>query len=432
MKIASVKGFHDILPGESARWASLEQSAREVFRRYHYREIRIPIAERTELFRRSLGDTTDIVEKEMYTFTDLDGTSLSLRPEGTAGVVRAYVEHSWWLREPIAKLFYIGPMFRRERPQKGRLRQFHQIGAEALGREDPVMDAEVLTLVHDLLSAFGLRAFSLLLNSLGDHHCRPAYRDTLRAYGEQHAGELCENCRRRLQRNPLRLLDCKLPACRHIMAEAPVLLDSLCEGCRDHFARVRRLLDQVGVPYHIEPRMVRGLDYYVRTAFEVTAAGLGAQNAVGGGGRYDGLVAELGGPEMPGVGFALGVERLFLAMGAAQEQREETPDLLLLPLDAEAELRALELARRWRQEGLRVDLGSSERSLKSQMRAAGKQGVRVVAIIGEAERAANAATVRDMVGKRDLPRALPFHWNADAVRLFLADLETAEPALPAG
>jgi histidyl-tRNA synthetase len=192
------------------------------------------------------------------------------------------------------------------------------------------------------------------------------------------------------------------------------------------------LLDQVGVPYHIEPRMVRGLDYYVRTAFEVTAAGLGAQNAVGGGGRYDGLVAELGGPEMPGVGFALGVERLFLAMGAAQEQREETPDLLLLPLDAEAELRALELARRWRQEGLRVDLGSSERSLKSQMRAAGKQGVRVVAIIGEAERAANAATVRDMVGKRDLPRALPFHWNADAVRLFLADLETAEPALPAG
>ncbi len=429
MKIASVKGFHDVLPGESARWARLEQCAREVFRRYRFREIRIPIVERTELFQRSIGDTTDIVEKEMYTFTDLDGSALTLRPEGTASVVRAYVEHSWWLQEAVAKWFYLGPMFRRERPQKGRSRQFHQIGAEVLGREDAAIDAEVLMLLHDLLSAFGLPAFSLELNSLGDGQCRPAYRDHLRRYGEEHEKDLCENCRRRLERNPLRLLDCKMASCRHVMAGAPVMLDHLCAGCRQHFDQVCRLLDQMKVPYHLQPRMVRGLDYYVRTAFEVTAPGLGAQNAVGGGGRYDTLVRELGGPDVPGIGFALGVERLLLALGSGAPALEERPDLLILPLDSAGQMQALQLAQRWRQQGLSVDVGTSERSLKSQMRAADKQGVRVVAIIGEAEREAGAATVRDMVGKRDLPQAVPFDWSGEQLRAFLAGLGTAQSAV---
>lgn len=428
MKIASVKGFHDVLPGESARWAWLENCAREVFRRYHFREIRIPIVERTELFRRSIGDATDIVEKEMYTFADLDGSSLTLRPEGTAGVVRAYVEHSWWLQEPVAKLFYLGPMFRRERPQKGRLRQFHQIGAEVLGREDPAIDADVILLVHDLLSALGLPAFSLELNSLGDENCRPAYREELRRFAQAHEDALCDNCRRRLQRNPLRLLDCKIASCRHVMADAPVIVDHLCDPCRAHFDVVRQLLGKMSVPYRLEPRMVRGLDYYVRTAFEVTAPGLGAQNAVGGGGRYDSLVRDLGGPETPGIGFAFGVERLMIALGAAQAEIDERPDLFVIPLDREAEIQVLELARRWRQQGLRIDVGTSQRSLKSQMRAADKQGVRVVAIVGEAERAGAAATLRDMVAKRDLPQAVPFAWSAEQVRAFLTELQLPETA----
>lgn len=429
MRIASVKGFHDVLPGESARWASLESCAREVFRRYHFREIRIPIVERTELFRRSIGDATDIVEKEMYSFTDLDGTLLTLRPEGTAGVVRAYVEHSWWLQEAVAKLFYLGPMFRRERPQKGRLRQFHQIGAEVLGREDPAIDADVILLVCDLLNACGLRAFSLEVNSLGDHNCRPVYREELRRFAQAHEASLCDNCRRRLERNPLRLLDCKMAGCRHAMAHAPVMVDHLCEPCRQHFDAVRQLLDKMGVPYRLEPRMVRGLDYYVRTAFEVTAPGLGAQNAVGGGGRYDGLVRDLGGPETPGIGFAFGTERLLMALGALQAHIDERPDLLLIPLDAEAEIQVLELAHKWRQQGLRIDVGTSQRSLKSQMRSADKNGVRVVAIIGEVERAGAAATVRDMVGKRDLPQAVPFDWNAEQVRGFLTELQLSSESV---
>lgn len=431
MKIASVKGFHDILPGETARWSWVEQRARDVFARYHFREIRLPILERTELFTRSIGDTTDIVEKEMYTFVDRDGTSLTLRPEGTAGVVRAYVEHALAQQEPVSKLFYFGPMFRRERPQKGRLRQFHQVGVEVLGRDDPAIDAEVVMLLYDLLWELDLRRFQIEINSLGDEQCRPAYREAIRAFGEKHRAHLCENCLRRLERNPLRLLDCKVPSCVAVVSEAPVMESYWCKPCRDHFAAVCQALDRAEVPYVVAPRIVRGLDYYVRTAFEVKAEGLGAQNAVGGGGRYDGLVKSLGGPDVPGIGFALGLERVLLALGGAIDERLEPPvEVFLAPLDNEAELRVLSLARRWRGGGLKVELGSASRSLKGQMRYADKCGAPFVLIVGESELEARAATVRDMLRKRDYRCAVSFEWTVPQVRAYLESLAeaTARPA----
>ncbi|MCX8071191.1 MAG: histidine--tRNA ligase [Candidatus Binatia bacterium] len=431
MKIASVKGFHDILPGESARWSWVEDRARDVFARYHFREIRIPILERTELFTRSIGDTTDIVEKEMYTFVDRDGTSLTLRPEGTAGVVRAYVEHALWQQEPVSKLYYFGPMFRRERPQKGRLRQFHQVGVEVLGREDPAIDAEVLALLHDLLAACELRRFTIEVNSLGDAACRPAYREAVRAFGEAHRSELCENCQRRLERNPLRLLDCKVATCAALMAQAPVMEDFWCPGCREHFEAVRRYLDRLHIPYELAPQIVRGLDYYVRTAFEVKAEGLGAQNAVGGGGRYDGLVKSLDGPDVPGIGFALGLERVLLASALAIDEQLAAPlEVFLAPLDAEAEQHVLALAHRWRSQGLKAEVGSAARSLKSQMRQADKCGAPFVLIVGGTELEAGAATVRDMLRKRDYRHAVSFGWTVPEVRAYLASLGE-QPTAPA-
>lgn len=422
MKITSVKGFHDVLPGESARWGWIEQQSREQFARYGYSEIRIPIVERTELFSRSIGDTTDIVEKEMYAFDDRDGSSVTLRPEGTASVVRAFVEHAIAQREPVSKLFYLGPMFRRERPQKGRLRQFHQIGVEVFGRDDAAIDAEVLLLLHDMLVALRINNPQLELNSLGDTQCRPVYRELLRAYGESKSDQLCENCNRRLQRNPLRILDCKNPTCREATVDAPLMLDHLCAPCKTHFDAVRQVLDREAVPYTLAPRMVRGLDYYVRTAFEVTAEGLGSQNAVGGGGRYDGLVRELGGPDTPGIGFALGVERLLLSMDDHAEARPLPPEVFLVPLGADAEIEAMHVAHRWRREGLRVEMSSGGRSLKSQMRYADKTNAPYVLILGADELAAKAATVRDMVAKRDFPRAIDLHSTAAALRIALAQL----------
>ena len=288
MKLPSVKGFHDVLPGESALWTTLERSARQVFGRYNFDEIRIPIVERTDLFRRSIGATTDIVEKEMYTFEDRDGTSLTLRPEGTASVVRAYVEHAMHVHDPVAKWFYLGPMFRRERPQKGRLRQFSQIGVELLGRDDAAADAEVLLLLHDLLKAFGIEHSRVDVNSLGCQVCRPPYREKLVAWGRAQHEQLCQDCRRRVDENPLRLLDCKQPGCQALRAGAPRMLDHVCDDCRAHFERVLELLAAEQIEPTLQPYMVRGLDYYCRTAFEVIVEGLGAQNAIGGGGRYDG------------------------------------------------------------------------------------------------------------------------------------------------
>ncbi|MBI3784285.1 MAG: histidine--tRNA ligase [Deltaproteobacteria bacterium] len=422
MKIASVKGFHDVLPGESARWTWIEQRSRDLLGRYGYSEIRLPIVERTELFSRSIGDTTDIVEKEMYTFDDRDGSLLTLRPEGTAALVRAYVEHAIAQREPISKLYYLGPMFRREKPQKGRQRQFHQIGVEVIGRDDAAIDAEVLLLLHDLMGALHIRQPRIELNSLGCSNCRPAYRDVLRAYGEARRASLCENCARRLERNPLRLLDCKVATCRDATADAPVMLDHLDSACKQHFDAVRAVLDRETVPYALSPRMVRGLDYYCRTAFEVVAEGLGSQNAVGGGGRYDGLVKELGGPDAPGIGFALGVERLVLSMADHPEALPLPPDIFLAPLGSAAEAETMHAAHRWRHDGLRVEMGSGGRSLKSQMRFADKTAAPFVLIVGEDEVAAGAATVRDMQAKKDFPKAVALIADGTALRQALAQL----------
>ncbi len=422
MKITSVKGFHDVLPDETARWQWIEQEARAVCARYALREIRIPIVERTELFSRSIGDTTDIVEKEMYTFDDRDGSSLTLRPEGTASIVRAYVEHALHQREVVSKLYYFGPMFRRERPQKGRLRQFSQLGVEVIGRDDAAIDAEVLLLLHDLLEALQIQGAQIEINSLGDGACRPAYRAALLAYGEAHRRDLCENCSRRLERNPLRLLDCKDPACRESTADAPLMVDYLCDACRIHFDAVRSMLAREGLEPRLNPRMVRGLDYYCRTAFEVVAQGLGAQNAVGGGGRYDGLVRALGGPDAAGIGFALGIERLVLAMADHDAARPCIPEVFLAPMGAAAELEAMHLAHRWRREGMRVEMAPGGRSLKSQMRLADKVGSPYVFILGEDELTAQALTVRDMVAKRDFPRAIPLATAAGALRQRLREL----------
>src|SRR5215472_2597186 len=313
MKVTAVKGFSDVLPGEVERWQFVEEKGRRVFAAYNFAEIRIPILEKTELFSRSLGETTDVVEKEMYTFPDQD-TLLTLRPEGTAGVVRAYVESEMYKTEPARKLYYMGPMFRRERPQKGRMRQFHQIGAEALGRGDPFIDAEILLLLNDFFAALNFTELSLELNSLGDAECRPRYRDKLLGFLKAREEPLCANCRRRIDRNAPRALDCKEPGCIAATQDAPSILDALCTPCRVHFDTVQGLLRDTGVRYSVDPRMVRGLDYYCRTTFEWTTTRLGSQSAVAAGGRYDGLVEQLGGPAIPGVGFAMGVERLTMLL----------------------------------------------------------------------------------------------------------------------
>ncbi len=408
MKITSIRGFADVFPGEVEIWQSVEAEARRVFEAYHFAEIRIPILEKTELFSRSIGETTDIVEKEMYTFEDRDSrsegaapaTKLTLRPEGTAGVVRAYVESEMYKVEPVRKLYYMGPMFRRERPQKGRMRQFHQIGAEVLGRGDPLIDAEILLLLGDFFNAVGLSEPSLQLNSLGDTACRPGYREKLLAFLRRRTEALCANCRRRLERNPLRVLDCKEPGCIEATKDAPSILDSLCAPCSEHFATVQRLLGETGVSFALNPRMVRGLDYYCRTTFEWTSAQLGAQSAVAAGGRYDGLVEDLGGPAIPGIGFALGVERLVMLLSMQERAAASGPEVFVAWVGERARDWAFALAHRLRRGGLSVEMEGEPRSLKSQMRRADKLKALSVLIVGEDELARGKAVWRDMATKR--------------------------------
>lgn len=356
--------------------------------------------ERVELFSRTVGQTSDIVEKEMYAFSDRDDTVVALRPEGTASVVRAYIEAGLPRSMPIARLFYVGPMFRRERPQKGRFRQFTQIGAELLGREDPEADAETLSLVADICSAAGAANARIDVNSLGDSACRPAYREALSAFGRARQSELCEECRTRLERNPLRLLDCKNQGCREALADAPTMLEHLCSACQRHHQRVLDLVALAGVELTTNPRMVRGLDYYCRTAFEVVGFGLGAQDAIGGGGRYDGLVAALGGPDVAGIGFAFGLERLDMASGG-REANPPAPEFCILPIGEAAAGPAATLARTLRAARHVVDLGHSGRKLKNQLARAEKAGARYAIILGDAELAAGRATVRDMLERTE-------------------------------
>lgn len=418
-KIASVRGFRDVLPDEAERRAAMLRAAVGVLQAYGYREIELPLLERGELFSRSVGATSDIVEKEMYAFEDRDGTLIALRPEGTASVVRAYVDSGMTRSSPVARLYYQGPMFRRERPQKGRFRQFTQIGAELLGREDPESDAETICMVADIFAAAAVDGIRIQINSLGDESCRPAYRDALTGYARERADGLCDDCRARMERNPLRLLDCKKQRCGELMADAPVMLDFLCGACKSHHERVLELLAAADVAVEANPKMVRGLDYYCRTAFEIIAAGLGAQDAVGGGGRYDGLVMQLGGPETAGVGFALGIERMVLA-GGAREGARPVGSFMVAPLGDAAAAPALALARKLRTAGRRVDLGASDRKLKAQLKRADREGVRYVVIIGEDELSSGRATVRDLAARRDYPACFALDEPVDGIVAALA------------
>jgi histidyl-tRNA synthetase len=393
-KIQAVKGARDILPDEVGAWHRIEAAARTLFPRYGYREIRTPIFEETELFARSIGAETDIVAKEMYTFEDRDGSSLTLRPEATAGIVRAVIEHNLIADDPALKVYAMGPMFRRERPQKGRYRQFHQVDVEAFGMSRPSIDVEIIEVSLAYLEACGLTDRELVLNSVGDSNCRPAYVEILRAALRRESARLCADCQRRTETNPLRVLDCKVPEDQPIIDALPKITDHLCAECREHFAEVRRELDLLGIGYRLDHRLVRGLDYYTRTTFEVTSGELGAQNSVLGGGRYDGLVKELGGPDTTGIGFALGMERLVMLLPPGGEERR--CDVFLAPLVPEALDTALLLQRELRRAGLRVLLDHEGRALKAQMKKADKLGARYVAIRGEDERAKGVWVVRDM------------------------------------
>jgi histidyl-tRNA synthetase len=404
--IRAVKGTRDILPDEVSAWHRVEAAARDLFARYGYREIRTPIFEETELFARGIGAETDIVAKEMYTFDDRDKSSLTLRPEATAGIVRAVIEHNLMNTDPALKVYALGPMFRRERPQKGRYRQFHQVDVEAFGIAQPSIDVEIVEVSLAYLEACGLAGWQLVLNSVGDAKCRPAYVETLRAALRENVSRLCADCQRRTETNPLRVLDCKVPEDQAVIEALPRIADHLCAECRDHFAEVRRELELLGVPYRSSHRLVRGLDYYTRTTFEVTSGELGAQNSVLGGGRYDGLVKELGGPDLTGIGFALGMERLVMILPAAEGERR--CDVFIAPLEKAALDRALLLQRRLRRAGLRVLMEHEGRGLKSQMKRADKLQARFVAILGKDEIAKGVWTVRDMAAstQQDVEEAL--------------------------
>ncbi|MGH7277224.1 MAG: histidine--tRNA ligase, partial [Candidatus Rokuibacteriota bacterium] len=394
MTIKAVRGVHDILPADAATWQRVEAVARRVFEAYGYREIRVPVFERTELFARGIGEVTDIVQKEMYTFADRTGESLTLRPEATASVLRAYIEHGLHVQPKPVRLYTMGPMFRYERPQAGRYRQFHQLNVEALGEEHPALDAEVIAMLVELFRALGLAdRLRLEINSLGDAACRPAYREALVAYLRANAARLCDECRDRTERNPLRVLDCKKPECRPVLEAAPVLADALCEPCTTHFARVRTYLESMRVPYAVSPRLVRGFDYYVRTTFELTTTELGAQSAVAGGGRYDGLVELLGGPPDPGVGFAIGLERVVLLL--SDSVAPARPVALLIPLGEVALERLLAVARDVRARGVPVDVGYGGRKLRAELERANKLGVASAVILGDDELGRGEAIVRD-------------------------------------
>ncbi len=394
----AVRGMNDVLPEQSPRWQWVERCAREVFFAYGYAEIRLPIVERTELFSRAIGEVTDIVEKEMYTFDDRNGDSLTLRPEATAGCVRAGIEHGF-LHNQVQRLWYSGPMFRHERPQQGRYRQFHQIGAEALGLDGPDIDAEIIVLSARLLKRIGIEDLTLRLNSLGTPAARAAYREALHAYFSKHAAVLDEDSQRRLERNPLRILDSKHPAVQPLLADAPALPDHLDDASRAHFDRLCELLTAAGVPYVLDPRLVRGLDYYTKTVFEWTTTQLGAQDAVCSGGRYDGLVELLGGRPTPAVGWALGVERLVaLVERAGVSLPDATPHAYLVAVGDAAAGAALVLAERLRDAvpDARLVLHCGGGGFKNQMKKADKSGARVALVLGDDELAAGTVGIKPL------------------------------------
>jgi len=405
--IKAIRGTRDLLPPDTDLWNFVEAQVRSVFQRYNFREIRTPVFEATELFARGVGEDTDIVSKEMFTWEDKaraqseKAQSLTLRPENTAGVVRAYIEHDLGRSGQLQKLYYIGPQFRRERPQKGRYRQFFQIGAEVIGppsagSEQPIRDAEVIEMLTALLDSVGLKGWTLHLNSVGCANDRATYNAALREALAGVKDKMCVDCQRRAETNPLRVLDCKVPEDQPIIEALPKISQYLDEPCRQHFAEVKAILDTMGITYQINERMVRGLDYYTRTTFEFTHGDLGAQSAVLGGGRYDGLSESLGGPKAPGIGFAIGEDRMILALQAQQATASVPVDAYIAPLGAGMNRHALKLARELRDAGLVVDVGDEGFRLKKSFEAAEKMSARYVVIVGENEIAAGAFAVKDI------------------------------------
>jgi histidyl-tRNA synthetase len=406
MSLRAVKGMKDILPDETSRWHRLENAFRARAERYGFREARFPIVEPTALFVRSIGETTDIVEKEMYTFTDRGEKSLTLRPEGTASSVRAYVQHNVQAKEPVTKWYYLGPMYRRERPAKGRYRQFYQAGVEVFGDPGPYVDAEVIDMVVGFISELGIDEVEVLINSIGGPDTRARYRDALLEYLGPFRAELCPDCQRRMDANPLRVLDCKVPRCAEIASGAPSMLEHLTDDDREHFDGLQETLTRLGTPYRVDGSLVRGLDYYTRTLFEVLGKGegLGAQNALLGGGRYDQMVQSLGGPETPAIGFAMGLERLLMAM--PQSVPRSHVDVFVVAAQPDVRAEAALLGRELRSAGLRVESDLRGGSLKSQLRRADKLNARIAMILGESEIENGVVQLKDLQQKTqtEVPR----------------------------
>lgn len=398
MRYAAPRGTSDVLPRQTPRWRYVEDTFRRVCHLYGYDELRTPTFEETELFARSIGEHTDIVGKEMYTFLDRAGRSITLRPEGTASVVRAYLQHKLFGEMPVSKFCYITRLFRYERPQAGRLREHTQVGVEAIGSQDPAIDAEVISLLMHYLTCLGVKDMELKLNSVGCPACRPEYRELLRKAVEPYKAKLCENCRVRYDANPLRMLDCKVPCCIELKVNVPNITEHLCEECAEHFKNVRHYLDDLGIKYTLDPRLVRGFDYYTKTAFEVVSASLGAQNAIGGGGRYDGLVEEMGGSPTPAVGFGSGVERTLMVLEAqgVEIPDEAHPSVFVATLGIEARDFGVKFLSDLRKAGIASEMDYAGKSLKAQMKSADRERVRLTVIIGEDELSRGVVKVRDM------------------------------------
>lgn len=396
MDVKAPRGTYDILPADSSRWQHLESIIKKTAATFGYQEVRLPLFEHTELFQRGVGETTDIVSKEMYTFQDKSGRSLTLRPEGTASCARSIIEHKLAGGLLPVKWYYIGPMFRYDRPQAGRYRQFHQFGVEAFGSNHPHLDAEVIMLLVEILRNLGLNEYELHLNTVGCPTCRQEYRSRLVEYIAPLQERLCTDCKVRYRQNPLRVLDCKIESCQQAIAGCPSIADSLCPDCREHYAAVKQALTQNGIKYVQDDNLVRGLDYYTNTAFEVHIPGIGAQSAVGGGGRYNGLVRECGGPDLPGIGFALGLERLLLALDGLTAAPNRSTDVFVVVMNHQYEDQGLALVQRLRRAGIKADRDYNAKSSKAQMKYADKLGARLVIMLGEDEIEKGYCTVRKM------------------------------------
>lgn len=414
--IIAPRGTHDVLPSESYKWHMIENQVKKICFEFGYKEIRTPMFESTELFERGVGDTTDVVQKEMYTFLDKGGRSVTLRPEGTSPIVRSFVENSLYAQPQPTKLYYLYPCFRYEKPQAGRLREFHQFGVEVMGADSPSVDAEVISLAMQVFERLNVTGISLNINSIGCKECRTAYNEKLKEYFKPHLNDLCETCRQRYEKNPLRILDCKVKSCKEIYKDAPMLLDNICDDCASHFERLKEYLTSMGIPYQVDASIVRGLDYYTKTVFEIVSKNEGSEGTVCGGGRYNGLVAEIGGPEMTGVGFAMGLERLLLVLESLSllPEKQERPDIFIANIGEKADLFVQNLVYNLRNKGICAERDYLERSVKAQMKYANKLGSIYSAVVGDDDIESGCVSVKNMQSGEAV--SVPFEELAEFIK----------------